>query len=73
MILADWEHMRADLDAASITTDLVILRQVWKEARKLFVKDFSRNRLKLSKMIGELVIWIRAALIGHDHVSILGI
>ncbi len=73
MILADWEQMRADLDAASITTDLAILRQVWKEARRLFAKDFRRNRVKLSKMIRELTDWIRTELLSHEQISILGI
>lgn len=72
-ILAEWEQLRAELATASMTTDLAILRLVMKDTRKLFVRDFMRNRLKLSKMIGELIVWIRMELIGHDHVSILGI
>jgi len=73
LILAEWERLRTDLNAASLTTDLAILRVVMKETRKLFLRDFNRNRVKLSKMIGESITWMRAELIEHDQVSILGI
>ena len=73
MILAEWEQLRADLDAASLTTDLVILRQVMKETRRLFVSEFNRNRVKLSKMIGELIVWLSAELVNYDQVSVHGI
>jgi hypothetical protein len=73
MILVEWEQLREELDAAALTTDIEVLRDVMKETRGLFVRDFSRNKAKLSKMIGELIGWMRAELIDHDHVSILGI
>jgi hypothetical protein len=73
MILAEWEQLRADLDAALLTTDLVILRQVMKETRRLFVSEFNRNKVKLAKMIGELIVWLSAELVSHNQVSVLGI
>jgi hypothetical protein len=73
MIISEWEQLRAELDVAALTTDIVILRQVIKETRRLFVSDFKPNKVKLSKLIGELIVWLSAELVNHDQVSVLGI
>jgi hypothetical protein len=73
VIFNEWGRLRVDLDRALLTTDLVVLRSVAKHARREFVMDFARNKGKLSKLIGQVAAWIRAELIYHEHISILGI
>ena len=72
-ILGEWDKLRKDLDAASLTTDLPILRLVMKDIRKAFVRDFKRNCAGLSKLIGQLSEWVRNELVAHEYISVLGI
>jgi hypothetical protein len=40
LILAEWERVRPELIVASLTTDLISLRLVGRETRRLFIRDF---------------------------------
>ena len=72
-ILREWEGLSVQLEAAKLTPQLEILRVVPKDTRKMFIRDFDRNRRGLSKMIGLLSEWMRAELITGEQISILGI
>jgi hypothetical protein len=72
-ILDEWEQLKQGLDVATLTTDLQILRAIMKNARREFIRDFDRNRAKLSKMIAQLVPWMRTELIEYEHITVLGI
>ena len=72
-ILGEWDKLRTELDSASLTTDLPVLRLVMKDVRKTFVRDFKRNCVGLSKLIGQLCEWMRTELVAHEYISVLGI
>jgi hypothetical protein len=72
-ILGEWDALGKSLDAASLTTDLPVLRLVMKDVRKTFVKDFKRNCAGLSKLIEQLTDWMRAELAAQEYISVHGI
>jgi hypothetical protein len=72
-IFDEWERLKVNLEAARLTPHLGILRFVVKDVRSEFVKDFDRNRVRLSRIIGRLTDWMRAELLVHEHISVLGI
>jgi hypothetical protein len=44
-ILREWERLSVDLGTAKLTPHLEILRFIPEDARKIFVRDFDRNRV----------------------------
>ena len=72
-VFREWEGLSVQLEAAKLTPHLEILRFIPKDARRIFVRDFDRNRVGLSRMIGLLNDWMRAELITEEQISILGI
>jgi hypothetical protein len=73
VVLDEWEHLRLKLERARLTTDLEELRTIPMYARKLFVRDFSRNCAGLADMIGRVSDWVRAKLSANDHLFVAGI
>jgi hypothetical protein len=72
-ILDDWESLRARLEASRGLEVLLHLHFLHRDAKKDFLSNVERNRIRLVRMIGELSDWLRIRLDTHAAVSILGI
>jgi hypothetical protein len=72
-ILDEWESLRKTLEVSRGFEVLRHLRFLDKDAKKDFLSNVERNRMRLVRMIGELSDWLRIQLATHPVATVLGI
>lgn len=72
-VLPEWQALKLRLQSDALPVELGVLRFVPINARKEFLRDFSRNSRKLALLIDQLTLWVTQELQTSDEISLLGI